>query len=204
MPAHAVPVFERIMHQAEVLPNGCWYCYLTPRGLYARVSLRAVEADQLGITFGPMLSGRTPPSSGERSTMAHRVVYQLLAGPIPEALDLDHLCKVGHCVNPAHLEPVTHGDNVLRGLGPSAENKRSRTCRRGHLLAGDNLIVQKDGHRNCRECLRRWARTRYGEKERTYAREWYRQNRYRLKARRQGKATGSVTRSTRSLYEEPK
>jgi hypothetical protein len=189
MPARAIPVFERIMHQAEILPNGCWYCHLTPRAVYARVSLRAVEADQLGITFGPMLSGRVPPSSGERSTMAHRVVYQLLAGPIPEALDLDHLCKVQHCVNPAHLEPVTHGENVLRGLSPSAENKRARTCRRGHLLAGDNLIVHQDGHRNCRECTVAQQRANYGDRQRTYAREWYRRNRGRLKARHRRGAT---------------
>lgn len=49
-----------------------------------------------------------------RPRMAHRVAYELLVGPIPEGLDLDHLCRTHCCVNPAHLEPVTRGENVRR------------------------------------------------------------------------------------------
>jgi hypothetical protein len=47
---------------------------------------------------------------------AHRFVYELLVGPIPEGLSLDHLCRVRNCVNPNHLEPVTTGENIRRGL----------------------------------------------------------------------------------------
>jgi hypothetical protein len=46
---------------------------------------------------------------------AHRVVYERHRGPIPEGLELDHLCRNTLCVNPAHLEPVTHAENIRRG-----------------------------------------------------------------------------------------
>ena len=46
---------------------------------------------------------------------AHRVAYELMYGPIPAGLTLDHLCRVTRCVNPLHLEAVTNRVNVLRG-----------------------------------------------------------------------------------------
>lgn len=50
---------------------------------------------------------------GER--LAHRASYRFHVGPIPDDLEIDHLCRVKCCVNPAHLEPVTHGENLRRG-----------------------------------------------------------------------------------------
>ena len=56
-------------------------------------------------------------TDGTRRTVnAHRWAYEHLVGPIPEGLDLDHLCRVPGCVNPEHLEPVTHRENVARGF----------------------------------------------------------------------------------------
>lgn len=50
-----------------------------------------------------------------RNVLAHRWSYEHHVGPIPDGLDLDHLCRVRHCVNPEHLEPVTRQENVQRG-----------------------------------------------------------------------------------------
>lgn len=52
----------------------------------------------------------------QRYRNAHRFAYELSVGPIPEGLELDHLCRNRRCVNPAHLEPVTHSENMRRGV----------------------------------------------------------------------------------------
>lgn len=82
---------------------------------------------------------------------SHRAAYQLLIGPIPDNLDLDHLCRNPGCCNPKHLEPVTHRENVLRGEGPSAKQARQTHCKRGHPLSGDNLLPYSYG-RVCKTC----------------------------------------------------
>ena len=51
-----------------------------------------------------------------RAVLAHRFAYEQLRGPIPESAELDHLCRVPSCVNPEHLEPVSHRENCRRGL----------------------------------------------------------------------------------------
>lgn len=90
---------------------------------------------------------------------AHRLAYELEIGPIAEGLEIDHLCRNPICVNPAHLEPVTHRENVLRGEATSAQNARKTHCIHGHLLSGANVAITKLGHRYCRACrqLRRRA-----------------------------------------------
>jgi hypothetical protein len=49
-----------------------------------------------------------------KTLSAHRFVYEQLIGPVPDALELDHLCCNPACVNPDHLEPVTHRTNMER------------------------------------------------------------------------------------------
>lgn len=91
--------------------------------------------------------------NGKRSR-AHRFVYELLVGPIPEGMCIDHLCRVRHCVNPAHLEVVTNKENVLRGIGYTAQQARQAVCKRGHQLTGDNMRLSKKGFRVCMTCKR--------------------------------------------------
>lgn len=90
---------------------------------------------------------------GNRSFQAHRYVYESEKGPIPDGMDLDHLCRNRGCVNPSHLEPVTNRTNVLRGVGISAKNASKEYCRHGHPLVGTNVRHYK-GHRICRTCER--------------------------------------------------
>lgn len=89
-----------------------------------------------------------------RTRRAHRAAYEVLVGPVPEGMELDHLCRTPSCVNPDHLEPVTHRVNVLRGVGPWALNKRKTHCLRGHLLDEANTQASLDGFRRCRACQR--------------------------------------------------
>lgn len=97
--------------------------------------------------------------TGARPGYAHRVVYEWLVGPVPEGLELDHLCRNRTCVNPDHLEPVTRRENILRGEGITAQQARQTHCKRGHPLSGDNLY-RHGGHRKCRACQRRMAQLR--------------------------------------------
>ena len=79
---------------------------------------------------------------------AHRYAYESLVGPIPDGLQLDHLCRVRNCVNPAHLEPVTARVNHSRT--PKATKTH---CVRGHEYAAGNLVIQR-GRRTCGRCAR--------------------------------------------------
>ena len=78
---------------------------------------------------------------------AHRFSYEGHIGQIPDGLDLDHLCRVRSCVNPAHLEPVTRKENARRGLRGMKTH-----CPQGHPYSGENLYVYSNGHRRCKKC----------------------------------------------------
>ena len=83
---------------------------------------------------------------------AHRFIYELLIGPIPIELELDHLCRNSACVNPFHLEAVAHRVNILRGESPAAVNAAKTHCLRGHSLK--DSYVRPNGDRLCRVCHR--------------------------------------------------
>jgi hypothetical protein len=85
---------------------------------------------------------------------AHRLAYEHYVGPIPEGLVIDHLCRNRSCVNPDHMEPVSHRINLLRGESMSAIHAKKTECPKGHPYAGENLYAHPNGSRQCRTCKR--------------------------------------------------
>jgi len=109
-----------------------------------------------------------------KTTGAHRVSYTHYVGEVPNGLELDHLCRVRHCVNPEHLEAVTHAENMKRGSRATMTH-----CGRGHEFTEENTYVAKGtGARNCRKCTR--ARANARRRERYHSDHEYRENENRL------------------------
>lgn len=113
----------------------------------------------------PWLGSRTPDGYGRmkyqgRNIVAHRLVFELLVGPIPEGLTLDHVrargCRLRHCVNPAHLEPVTNHVNTMRGDTIPARNAAKTHCPQGHPYVDSNIYWERSPEggrrRRCRAC----------------------------------------------------
>jgi hypothetical protein len=126
---------ERIRSKIKVNPvTGCWEYQAAPNGKrgYMRVLWQG------------------------RPVLVHRLVYTLLAGPIPVDLrDLDHVkargCRSTACCWPAHLEPVTQAENIRRrGPGRSANGAKTH-CPAGHEYTPENTYLRPPaGHRACR------------------------------------------------------
>lgn len=119
--------------RVEIAQTGCWLW----RG--------TVKPDGYGLTHD---------FTRKSSIHAHRWSYEFLKSDIPKGFELDHLCNVRTCVNPAHLEIVTHAENVKR-----AAANRSH-CRNGHLLSPENIHVIKacksrSTYKACLECFNR-------------------------------------------------
>jgi len=125
----------RFWRKVSVADSGCWeWTAGQLRGGYARFRV----------------GGR-----GSKSGVAHRFAYETLVGKIPDGRQLDHLCRVRHCVNPANLEPVTPRENTLRGETPAAANAAKTHCPAGHEYTVSNTYLDKPrGIRMCRLCGR--------------------------------------------------
>ena len=107
-------------------------------------------ASRNGVGYGNMNMG------GGKWILAHRFAYEFCVGPIPQGLQIDHLCRVRHCVKPEHLEPVTCRENLRRGVGHGNEIH----CPHGHPYDDANTYYRKQGGRDCRTCNRLRARRR--------------------------------------------
>jgi hypothetical protein len=109
---------------------------------------------------------------GNKATpkMAHILSYQAHVGPIPDSLVLDHTChnddpgcsggpdcRHRRCVNPAHLEPITRGENVLRSPHTRASKNKAKThCKAGHEFTPENTYRYPSGRRRCITCRDQW------------------------------------------------
>ncbi len=98
-------------------------------------------------------------SKGGPISTCHRYVWETLVGPLEPGIQLDHLCRVRHCVNPDHLEPVTNRVNVLRGMSPSAVTYRTGFCRNGHDMTD---VYDYGNGRACRPCVLERQRKKRG------------------------------------------
>ena len=101
----------------------------------------------------------TPEGYGQTSfnsklILAHRVAYKAANGSLTKGLTIDHLCRVRCCVNPAHLQEVTHRVNILRGTSMSARHARKTHCIHGHPFDETNTMSPRNGWRQCRACAR--------------------------------------------------
>ncbi len=130
------PANERFLEKVSVDKSGCW-----PWTGYI---------DQKGYgVFGV---------SSREIYKAHRYSYWLHVGDVPKGKQLDHLCRVRHCVNPSHLEPVTNRENVIRG---NAARPKQAACKKGHAFTDTNTYVYpKRGTRHCKECQRKRSAAR--------------------------------------------
>lgn len=134
-------------------------------GRFLPVDLLDLIADRFGVSDGCWIwtgyknaRGYGRVKHGGRWHAAHRVLYELIEGPIPEGLELDHVrargCRSTSCVRPSHLEPVTSYENMIRGDGVGALNMRKTHCPSGHEYNKENTHITPTGRRVCRECHR--------------------------------------------------
>ena len=128
--------FDRLIERIEITPT-CWLW--------------------TGCTGGP---GYGQVAIGGKKIYTHRLAYFLSRGEMPE--EIDHLCKRKLCMNPDHLESVTHRENLLRSTSISTINRAKRACPHGHKYD----IQKKCGSRACRQCKNdSWMRMYWRKKE---------------------------------------
>lgn len=124
------PTLRELMEKVMPIPEcGCW------------------------IWMGGLKTRRYGHIEGFKSKNAHRVFYELIKGPIPEGLVIDHKCRITSCVNPDHLDAVTQRENTLRGFGLTSMNAKKTHCSKGHPLEPGNMrFYARSNARICLKC----------------------------------------------------
>ncbi len=113
------------------LDSGCWRF----NGYHHRIGYAQVWDRERGKTY-----------------VAHRSIYEKLFGLVRPGLELDHLCRNRWCVNPSHVEPVTHTENVRRGN----RTNHSGACQKGHIFTPENTYWNPSGFNACRTCKKEY------------------------------------------------
>lgn len=119
-----------------------------------------IQANGCWDWVGAKTLGYGTLSIASKTYLAHRVFYSQKFGAIPTNQEIDHLCRNPSCVNPGHLEAVTHQENVIRGNSPGAIAVRTNLCKRGHLFDEVRTKHERTG-RKCRQCLREQSGRRW-------------------------------------------
>lgn len=101
----------------------------------------------------------------DENIQAHAFTYRAMVGEIAAGLEIDHQCNNTRCVNPSHLKPVTHLENVRRSESVGGINSRKSHCHRGHPFTPDNTAFEVGNRpdrirRRCRQCKREGQRRR--------------------------------------------
>ena len=138
------PPLRRFWEKVSESENGCWE-WLPPTNEHG-----------YGIFW-----------TGQRKQVAHRFLYETIIGKVPDGFELDHLCRNPKCVNPKHLEAVTHQENCQRGCGgikTGLMNRAKTHCPQGHAYDEQNTYTFPNGSRGCRICSRKnrrdWGKNR--------------------------------------------
>lgn len=144
------------------MARSCWLCtWGSMQSVEERFWAKVDKTDTCWLWVGATTTagyGRFTITLGYRKpqsfVQAHRFSYELLIGPIPAGLTIDHLCRTPACVRPDHLEPVTMRENILRGNSVAAANAAKTHCPQGHPYDEYNTYPGHNHHRMCVSCTR--------------------------------------------------